>query len=324
MIYNVNNDLFGRGNMANNKFVTVATVQERFNLRNYTPGVDLKEAHVTVADVNRPALQLHGFYEHFESARIQLIGNVEMAYLDKKTREEKDEAYKKLLSYEIPCVIFCRGEVPEDEFVKIAEGAGIPILGTDRSTSEFMSALIYSLNKDFAPYTTIHGVLVDVYGEGLLITGESGIGKSEAALELIRRGHRLVSDDVVEIRRPNNERLYGRAPSITQYLIELRGIGIIDVKSLYGVEAVKDEQRIDLVIKLEDWTKEKEYDRLGMTDEYMNILGIDVTCHSLPIRPGRNLAIICETAAVNHRQKKMGYNAAEELYRRVQSNIAGE
>ncbi|MCR5415698.1 MAG: HPr(Ser) kinase/phosphatase [Pseudobutyrivibrio sp.] len=310
--------------MANNKFVTVATVQERFNLRNYTPGVDLKEAHVTVADVNRPALQLHGFYEHFESARIQLIGNVEMAYLDKKTREEKDEAYKKLLSYEIPCVIFCRGEVPEDEFVKIAEGAGIPILGTDRSTSEFMSALIYSLNKDFAPYTTIHGVLVDVYGEGLLITGESGIGKSEAALELIRRGHRLVSDDVVEIRRPNNERLYGRAPSITQYLIELRGIGIIDVKSLYGVEAVKDEQRIDLVIKLEDWTKEKEYDRLGMTDEYMNILGIDVTCHSLPIRPGRNLAIICETAAVNHRQKKMGYNAAEELYRRVQSNIAGE
>ena len=186
-----------------------------------------------------------------------------------------------------------------------------------------MSALIFSLNKEFAPYTTIHGVLVDVYGEGLLITGESGIGKSEAALELIRRGHRLVSDDVVEIRRPNNERLYRRAPSITQYLIELRGIGIIDVKSLYGVEAVKDEQRIDLVIKLEDWTKEKEYDRLGMTDEYMNILGIDVTCHSLPIRPGRNLAIICETAAVNHRQKKMGYNAAEELYKRVQDNIAG-
>ena len=199
--------------------------------------------------------------------------------------------------------------------------ANVPILGTERATSEFMSALIFSLNKDFAPYTTIHGVLVDVYGEGLLITGESGIGKSEAALELIRRGHRLVSDDVVEIRRPNNERLYGRAPSITQYLIELRGIGIIDVKSLYGVEAVKDEQRIDLVIKLEDWTKEKEYDRLGMTDEYMNILGIDVTCHSLPIRPGRNLAIICETAAVNHRQKKMGYNAAEELYRRVQDNL---
>ena len=309
--------------MANNKFVTVATVKERFNLTNYTPDLNLEEAKVTVADVNRPALQLHGFYEHFEPSRIQVIGNVETAYLSKKTDEEKAESFAKLFSYDIPCVIYCRDEKPEEVILKEANKAKIPVLGTDRATSEFMSALIFSLNMDFAPYTTIHGVLVDVYGEGLLITGESGIGKSEAALELIRRGHRLVSDDVVEIRRPNNERLYGRAPSITQYLIELRGIGIIDVKSLYGVEAVKDEQRIDLVIKLEDWSKEKEYDRLGMTDEYMNILGIDVTCHSLPIRPGRNLAIICEAAAVNHRQKKMGYNAAEELYRRVQNNING-
>ena len=309
--------------MANNKFVTVATVKERFNLTNYTPDLNLEESKVTVADVNRPALQLHGFYEHFEPSRIQVIGNVETAYLSKKTDEEKAESFAKLFSYDIPCVIYCRDEKPEDVILREANKAKIPVLGTDRATSEFMSALIFSLNMDFAPYTTIHGVLVDVYGEGLLITGESGIGKSEAALELIRRGHRLVSDDVVEIRRPNNERLYGRAPSITQYLIELRGIGIIDVKSLYGVEAVKDEQRIDLVIKLEDWSKEKEYDRLGMTDEYMNILGIDVTCHSLPIRPGRNLAIICEAAAVNHRQKKMGYNAAEELYRRVQNNING-
>ena len=309
--------------MANNKFVTVATIQERFNLTNFTPELNLEDAQVTVADVNRPALQLHGFYEHFDSSRIQVIGNVEAAYLNKKTDEEKAESFAQLLTYDIPCVIFCRGEKPGEILLKEAVKANVPVLGTDRATSEFMSALIYSLNKDFAPYTTIHGVLVDVYGEGLLITGESGIGKSEAALELIRRGHRLVSDDVVEIRRPNNERLYGRAPSITQYLIELRGIGIIDVKSLYGVEAVKDEQRIDLVIKLEDWSKEKEYDRLGMTDEYMNILGIDVTCHSLPIRPGRNLAIICEAAAVNHRQKKMGYNAAEELYRRVQNNING-
>ncbi|WP_028242177.1 HPr(Ser) kinase/phosphatase [Pseudobutyrivibrio ruminis] len=309
--------------MATNKFVTVATVKERFNLKNYTPDLNLEDSQVTVADVNRPALQLHGFYEHFEPSRIQVIGNVETAYLAKKSDKEKAESFAKLFSYDIPCVIYCRDEKPEDVILEEANKAKIPVLGTDRATSEFMSALIYSLNMDFAPYTTIHGVLVDVYGEGLLITGESGIGKSEAALELIRRGHRLVSDDVVEIRRPNNERLYGRAPSITQYLIELRGIGIIDVKSLYGVEAVKDEQRIDLVIKLEDWSKEKEYDRLGMTDEYMNILGIDVTCHSLPIRPGRNLAIICEAAAVNHRQKKMGYNAAEELYRRVQNNING-
>ncbi|MBO6129968.1 MAG: HPr(Ser) kinase/phosphatase [Pseudobutyrivibrio sp.] len=307
--------------MGTNKSVTIATVQERFNLTNFTPELNLEDAKVTVADVNRPALQLHGFYEHFEPSRIQVIGNVESAYLAKKSDEEQAVSFAQLFSHEIPCVIFCRGEKPSEVLIQEANKAKIPILGTDRGTSEFMSALIYSLNMDFAPYTTIHGVLVDVYGEGLLITGESGIGKSEAALELIRRGHRLVSDDVVEIRRPNNERLYGRAPSITQYLIELRGIGIIDVKSLYGVEAVKDEQRIDLVIKLEDWSKEKEYDRLGMTDEYMNILGIDVTCHSLPIRPGRNLAIICEAAAVNHRQKKMGYNAAEELYRRVQNNM---
>ncbi len=307
--------------MAQQKAVSVQTIVDRFNMKNYTPELNLEETQITIADVNRPALQLHGFYEHFDANRVQLIGHVECAYLDKKSDEEKRTAFAKLFSYEIPCIIFCREVEPSQVVIEEAIKANVPVLGTDRATSEFMSALIYSLNMDFAPYTTIHGVLVDVYGEGLLITGESGIGKSEAALELIRRGHRLVSDDVVEIRRPNNERLYGRAPSITQYLIELRGIGIIDVKSLYGVEAVKNEQRIDLVIKLEDWKKEKEYDRLGMKDEYMNILGIDVTCHSLPIRPGRNLAVICETAAVNHRQKKMGYNAAEELYRRVQENM---
>ena len=165
-------------------------------------------------------------------------------------------------------------------------------------------------------------MLVDVYGEGLLITGESGIGKSEAALELIKRGHRLVADDVVEIRKTNARTLMGKAPKVTKHLIELRGIGIIDVKSLFGVECVKEVQKIDFVIKLEDWKKENNYDRLGMEDEYMDILGINVTCHSLPIRPGRNLAVICETAAVNHRQKKMGYNAAQELYRRVQENIS--
>ena len=184
-----------------------------------------------------------------------------------------------------------------------------------------MAELIYMLNYELAPTTSIHGVLVDVYGEGLLITGESGIGKSEAALELIRRGHRLVADDVVEIRKINENTLIGASPSVTKYLIELRGIGIIDVKSLFGVECVKDSQEIDFVIKLEDWHRETEYDRLGLKDEHMDILGNQVVCHSLPIRPGRNLAVICETAAVNHRQKKMGYNAAEELYRRVQINL---
>ncbi|MCF0130262.1 MAG: HPr(Ser) kinase/phosphatase [Pseudobutyrivibrio sp.] len=305
--------------------VSVQTIKERFDLTHFNESIDLSTKYVTVADVNRPALQLHGFFEHFEGKRIQLIGNVEVAYIEKKTQEERRASFHQLFSYtDIPCVICCRGFVPGPILLEEATAAGIPVLGTQQGTSAFMSEIIYSLNMDFAPCTTIHGVLVDVYGEGLLITGESGIGKSEAALELIRRGHRLVSDDVVEIRRPNNERLYGRAPSVTQYMIELRGIGIIDVKSLYGVEAVKEQQRIDLVIRLEDWTKEKEFDRLGMKDEYMNILGLDVTCHSLPIRPGRNLAVICETAAVNHRQKKMGYNAAEELYRRIQANMSSK
>lgn len=259
-----------------------------------------------VADVNRPALQLNGFYEHFEEDRIQLIGMVEQAYLSKKTQQERENIYEELLSHNIPCLIFCRGFEPESELVEVATEREIPLLGTERATSDFMSDLIYNLSMALAPSTTIHGVLVDVYGEGLLITGESGIGKSEAALELIKRGHRLVADDVVEIRKTNENTLIGTAPAITKYLIELRGIGIIDVKSLFGVESVKERQKIDFIIKLEDWKKENDYDRLGLEDEYMEILGKKVVCHSLPIRPGRNLAVICETAAVNNRPEEDG------------------
>ena len=296
-------------------------VADKLHLKNFTEDLNLEEHFVCVADVNRPALQLNGFYEHFEADRIQMIGMVEHAYMNNKTAEERAEIYRKLLSYDIPCVIFCRGFVPEQSLMDIAHERKIPILGTERGTSEFMSELIFELNVLLAPCTTIHGVLVDVYGEGLLIMGESGIGKSEAALELVRRGHRLVTDDVVEIRKINEHTLIGTSPDITRYFIEVRGIGIIDVKALYGVECVKEKQQIDLVIKLEDWKKENEYDRLGLEDEYAEFLGNKVACHSLPIRPGRNLAVICETAAVNHRQKKMGYNAAQELYRRVQENI---
>lgn len=301
----------------------LSVIAEKLALKNYTPKLKLEEHEVTIADVNRPALQLMGFFDHFEAGRIQLIGMVEWSYLQsEQSKEERLASFDKLLSYGIPCMIFCRGFVPDKRILKIANERNIPILGTDRGTSEFMAELIHLLNYELAPMISIHGVLVDVYGEGLLITGESGIGKSEAALELIRRGHRLVADDVVEIRKTSQITLMGSSPSITRHLIELRGIGIIDVKSLYGVECVKENQKIDFVIKLEDWKKEAEYDRLGLQDETMDILGIQVTCHSLPIRPGRNLAVICETAAVNHRQKKMGYNAAEELYRRVQDNIA--
>ena len=199
---------------------------------------------------------------------------------------------------------------------------GVPCLVSEKPTSDLMAEVIRWLKVKLAPMISIHGVLVDVFGEGVLIMGESGIGKSEAALELIKRGHRLVTDDVVEIRKVSDDTLVGNAPDITKHFIELRGIGIIDVKALFGVESVKDSQQIDMVIKLEDWDKDKEYDRLGLEDQYTEFLGNKVVCHSIPIRPGRNLAIIVESASVNYRQKKMGYNAAQELYRRVQANFA--
>lgn len=301
--------------------VRVSKVVESLDLYNFLPDMELREHRIKVSDINRPALQLSGFFEHFEQSRVQIIGNVEHTYLKQLDALRREEIYTEFLSYDMPCVIFCRDLQPDELFLQIANENNVPVLGTKRSTSEFMAELIYCLGDLLAPCISIHGVLVDVYGEGLLIMGESGIGKSEAALELLRRGHRLVTDDVVEIHKINEHTLIGTSPDITRYFIELRGIGIIDVKNLFGVESVKEKQQIDLVIKLEDWKKEKEYDRLGMQEEFTEILGNKVVCHSLPIRPGRNLAVICETAAVNHRQKKQGYNAAQELYRRWQENM---
>ncbi len=301
--------------------VSIAKIVKLMDLYNFLPDMELKKHRIMISDVNRPALQLSGYFEHFEQSRVQIIGTVEYTYLQKLDEKKKEEIYRAFMEYDIPCVIFCRDLQPDELFLRLAEEHELPILGTKRSTSEFMAELIYCLNEQLAPCITIHGVLVDVYGEGLLIMGESGIGKSEAALELVKRGHRLVTDDVVEIRKINEHTLIGTSPDITRYFIELRGIGIIDVKTLFGVECVKEKQQIDLVIKLEDWKKENEYDRLGLEEEYTEFLGNKVVCHSLPIRPGRNLAVICEAAAVNHRQKKMGYNAAQELYRRVQENL---
>lgn len=307
--------------MNNRHEVSVAKIAELLDLKNYTTDIDLKARKIECSDINRPALQLTGYFEHFEQSRVQVIGNVEYTYIQQLSDEEKHHRYSELMKFDIPCVIFCRDLKPGDILMEEAMKQNVPVLGTDRPTSEFVAELIYCLGEQLAPCISVHGVLVDVYGEGVMITGESGIGKSEAALELIRRGHRLVTDDVVEIRKINDHTLIGTSPDITRHFIELRGIGIIDVKTLYGVECVKEKQQIDLVIKLEDWKKEAEYDRLGLEEEYIEYLGNKVVCHSLPIRPGRNLAVICETAAVNHRQKKMGYNAAQELYRRVQANL---
>ena len=269
------------------KAVKLTKLVQEMNLKNLTPEVDMEHVRITLPDINRPALQLTGYFEHFASERVQIIGYVEYTYLMHLNPEERKRSFV-----------------------------------TEKTTSNFMAEIIRWLNVQLAPCISIHGVLVDVYGEGVLIMGESGIGKSEAALELIKRGHRLVSDDVVEISKVSDVELVGTAPDITRHFIELRGIGIIDVKTLFGVESVKNTQSIDLVIKLEEWSRDKEYDRLGLKEEYTEILGNKVVCHSLPIRPGRNLAVIVESAAVNHRQKKMGYNAAQELYNRVQANLA--
>jgi HPr kinase/phosphorylase len=302
--------------------VKLTKLMELLNLTNETPEIDISEVEITRPEINRPALQLTGFFENFEKDRIQLIGNVEYSYMyHMMTSEERHLCFGRLMDYHVPCIIFCRDLEVSPGFKKLAVDKNVPILKTGRETSTMVAELVRILKVELAPRVSIHGVLVEICGEGVLITGESGIGKSEAALELIKRGHRLVSDDVVEIKKVSDNTLVGSAPDITRHFIELRGIGIIDVKTLFGVQSVKDTQTINLVIKLEDWVKDKEYDRLGLEDSYTEFLGNKVPVHNIPIRPGRNLAIICESAAINYRQKKMGYNAAQELYKRVTQNL---
>lgn len=294
---------------------------EKMNLENCTPDIDIKKIKITQPDVNRPALQLAGFFHHFDAERVQIIGHVEMAYLEQMDEEQRLNVLSRLMDFHIPCIVFSRNMEISDKLIRLATEKEVPLLRTSKTTSSIMAEIIRWLNVELAPRITIHGGLVDVYGEGILIMGESGIGKSEAALELIKRGHRLVADDAVEIKKVSDDTLIGSAPDITRHFIELRGIGIIDVKTLFGVESVKNTQSIDLVIKLEEWSKDKTYDRLGLEESYIEFLGNKVPCHSIPIRPGRNLAIICEAAAVNYRQKKMGYNAAQEFFNRVTNNL---
>ncbi len=302
--------------------ISLQKIIEKMNLTNLTPEIAVDKIKITQPDINRPALQIAGYYEYFDATRLQIVGFVEHNYMEELSDDRKRESYEKLLSFDIPAIVFCRDLRPNNIFMEIAIAHGIPLLSTTKETSNFMAEIIRWLNVKLAPCISVHGVLLDVYGEGVLITGESGIGKSEAALELIKRGHRLVTDDVVELRKVSDDTLVGSAPDITKHFIELRGIRIVDVKALFGASSVKDTQEEDLVIRLEDWDKEKEYDRLGLEENYIEYLGNKVVCHNLPNRPGRNIAIICEAAAVNYRQKKMGYNAAQELYARVQQSLA--
>ena len=304
--------------------VSIRKLVEQQSLKVLTCEDDLDSVQITQSDINRPALQLAGFFDYFDHHRVQIIGQVEYTFMEKQGIEKSAEMMEQIMSYRVPCIIFCRDLPVADAFLKLSEKFTVPILQTPVETSTFSAEVTRWLHVQLAPMISIHGVLVDIFGEGVLITGESGIGKSEVALELIHRGHRLVSDDVVEIRKVSDETLIGQAPDITRHFIELRGIGIIDAKTLFGVESVKDTMTIDLVLQLEEWNREKEYDRMGLEDNYIEYLGNKVPIHNIPIRPGRNGAIICESAAVNFRQKKMGYNAAEELYKRLSNHMGQE
>lgn len=303
--------------------VKIEDMIKEFNLTNLTEDISLDGKIIDTAEVNRPALQLAGFFDYFECERVQIVGIVEYTYLSKLAPEFRQETLAKLFEHKMPCVVISRGLEPHPEMLFYARQAGVPILQTQMSTSEFMGGLLNWLKVELAERTVIHGVLLDVYGEGLLITGESGIGKSETALELVKRGHRLVADDAVEIKKVSYTSLIGSCPELIRYFIEVRGIGIINVKQMFGVQSVKDTQEIDLVVRLETWEKGKQYDRIGLKEEYMDILGNQVVCNTVPIRPGRNMAMICEAAAVNRRQKKMGYNAAQALNDAMMKSIGG-
>lgn len=280
-----------------------------------------RDVLVDSADVNRPGLQIVGFYDYFDAKRIQIFGRVENSYLADMTSKERYEHLSNFFEKKVPAVIITRNIPVFPEMLELAKKYDTPVLKTAVSTSAFMSALIAFLNVELAPRITRHGVLVEVYGEGILILGESGVGKSEAAVELMKRGHRLVADDAVEIKKVSSKSLVGSSPEIIRHFIEIRGIGIVDVKKIFGMGAVKDTEKIDLVIHLETWQKGKQYDRLGLVDEYTNILGLDIPSLTIPVRPGRNLAIIFEVAAMNNRQRRMGYNAAEELNNRIMEQM---
>ena len=282
----------------------------------YTPA-PLETIMVTNADVNRPGLMLVGFYEYFDPSRIQVLGKVEMSFLDGPEVEDRKQRLRTLIATKPTAIVLTRDLEAYPEMLEYVKEFGVPLLESSENTSALMSAIISILGVELAPRITRHGVLVEVYGEGILILGESGVGKSETAVELVKRGHRLIADDAVELRRVSNRTIVGSAPENIRHFIELRGVGIINVARVFGVGAVKPSERVDMIVELEPWDKAKIYSRTGLESDNMELLGIPIPYSVIPVRPGRNLAIILETAAINNRQKKMGYNAAEELLSRL-------
>ena len=296
--------------------VELTKIIKEFSLESlYLPNI-IEEITITNSDINRPGLQLGGFYELFDNSRIQIVGRSEQSYIKSFSKEKYNELIDNFFALKPVAVIISRG-LELEGFKEAAEKYDVPLLRTEQSTSEFMAALIASLNVSLAPRITRHGVLVEVYGEGILLLGESGVGKSETAIELVKRGHRLIADDAVEIRRVSSKSLVGSAPDNIRHFIELRGIGIINVSRIFGVGAVKTTEKIDFIINIENWNNEKTYDRMGLDEETTEILGLNIPSVTIPVKPGRNLAVIVEVAAMNNRQKKMGYNAAADLLNRL-------
>ena len=293
--------------------VPLKTIVKDMNLQPLHLSKDYETTVLTMADVNRPAMQLTGFYNYFDPKRMQVIGRVESTYLDTLTHEDRLKAFERFMAYDIAALVICHECEPFPECLEMAEKYDRNLFYTPMDTSDFQARVIFLLHNYLAPRLTTHGVLVDVYGEGLLLMGDSGIGKSETALELIKRGHRLVADDAVEIKLIGENTLVGSAPEIIRYYMELRGIGVINVRHIYGVGAVLPSSSIDLVVMMEHWVDGKPYDRLGLESETEEILGVKIPRVTIPVTPGRNLAVILELAAMNNRQKKMGYNAAEML-----------
>ena len=301
--------------------VELTKIINEFNLETIFAPENISEILVARADINRPGLPLSGFFEYFDPERIQILGRVETIYLETLSAEERYKRLYEFLEKKPVCVIIARNITAFPEMYELAKKFDIPLLRTAMSTSSFVSALIASLNIYLAPKITRHGVLVEVYGEGILILGDSGIGKSETAIELIKRGHRLIADDAVEISKVSEKTLVGKAPEIIRYYMELRGIGIIDVRRIFGMGAVKESEKIELVIRFEPWVEGKMYDRMGLDSEFVEILGIKIPSITVPVRPGRNLAAILEIAAMNSRLKKMGYNTAEEFNKKLEEEF---
>ena len=297
--------------------VPLSQIAEALNLTEVYVAENYKETNISTVEINRPGLELTGYLEFFDNKRIQVLGNTEFSYLGRYGPEAQKMVIDSIFSFGPPAVIICRDIEPSNAILESAKLHKVSIFSTPQSTSDLTASLVQYLNKELAPRITRHGVLVEVYGEGCLLTGDSGVGKSETAIEFIKRGHRLVADDAVEIRRTAQTTLYGQSPENIRHFIELRGIGIINARKLFGMGAIKLQEKIDMVINLEQWDSAKVYDRMGLDNEYMKILGVEVPTLTIPVKPGRNLAVIIEVAAMNNRQKKMGYNAARELLKNL-------